>query len=61
MNFLFGPALGLIFSSTNLWSLNFTVFDQRLSADINRLLESNLLILDEAAFSEVLLALFLLL
>merc|ERR1712058_138020 len=61
MNLLFGPALRLIFSSTDLRSLNITILDQWGSTDLDSLIESNLLVFDETALSEVLLTLLLLL
>merc|ERR1719250_381501 len=61
MFLLLGPALRFILSPTNLRSLNFTVLDQGFSTNIHCLLESNLLVLYEAAFPEGLLTLFLLL
>merc|ERR1711970_382308 len=61
INLLLGPALRLILSSANLWSLNITVLYKRGSADLNGLIESNLLIFNETALSEVLLTLLFLL
>merc|ERR1711935_1007577 len=61
MNLLLCPALGLILSSANLRSLDITVLYKRSSADLNSLIESNLLILNETVLPEVLLALLLLL
>ena len=61
MNLLLGPALRLILSSTNLGSLDITVLHKRSSADLNSLVESNLLVFNETALSVVLLALLLLL
>merc|ERR1712020_477941 len=61
MFLLFGPALGFVLSSADLRSLNITVLDQRGSAYLDGLVEGNLLVVDEAVLSEVLLALFLLL
>merc|ERR1712142_49367 len=61
MNLLFGPALRLIFSSTDLRSLNITILDEWGSTDLDSLIESNLLVFDETALSEVLLTLLLLL
>merc|ERR1719384_1956239 len=61
MHLLLGPALGLVLSAADLRSLNVTVLDQRSSADLDCLVESNLLVLDETTLSEVLLALLLLL
>merc|ERR1712027_193747 len=61
MNLLLGPALRLVFSSTDLRSLDITVLDKRSSTDLDSLIESNLLVFYETALSEVLLALFLLL
>lgn len=56
-----GPALRLVFGSTDLRALDITILDQRSSANLNSLVEGNLLVFDETALSEVLLALFLLL
>merc|ERR1719414_85139 len=61
MDLLGSPALGLILSAADLGSLNVTILDQRSSADLDSLVEGNLLVLDETALSEVLLALLLLL
>jgi len=58
---LLGPTLRLVFSSTDLWALNITVLHKWSSADFNSLIEGNLLVFNETSFSEVLLALFLLL
>ena len=61
MNLLLGPALGLVFCSANLRSLDVTVLHKRSSADFNSLVECNLLVLNETALPEVLLALLFLL
>merc|ERR1719167_482624 len=61
MDLLFGPALRLIFSSTDLRSLNITILDKWGSTDLDGLIESDLLIFDETALSEVLLTLLFLL
>merc|ERR1711902_185072 len=61
MNLLLGPALRLVLSSADLRSLNITVLDQRSSADLNSLVECNLLVFNETALPKVLLALLLLL
>ena len=61
MLFLFSPALGFIFSSTDLRSLDITILDQGGSAHLDGLIEGNLLVVDEAVLPEVLLALLLLL
>merc|ERR1719312_1842479 len=61
MNLLLGPALRLILSSADLRALNITILHKRCSADLDRLVESNGLVLDEAGLSVVLLALLLLL
>merc|ERR1719464_1794035 len=58
---LLGPALGLVLSAADLGSLNLAILDQRSSADLDGLVEGNLLVLDETALPEVLLALLLLL
>jgi len=61
MDLLLGPALGLVLSAADLRSLDVAILDQRSSADFDSLVEGNLLVLDETAFPEVLLALLLLL
>jgi len=61
VNLLLGPALRLILSPADLRSLDITVLHKRGSADLNGLVESDLLVLNETALSEVLLALLLLL
>merc|ERR1711962_249688 len=61
MFLLLSPALRFILSPTNLRSLNLTILNQRFSANVHCLLDSNLLILNEAAFPKVLLTFFLLL
>merc|ERR1719516_319905 len=61
MNLLFGPALRLIFSSTDFRSLKITILDKWSSTDLDSLIESDLLIFDETALSEVLLTLLFLL
>merc|ERR1719309_113707 len=61
MFLLLGPALGFVLSSADLRSLNVTVLDKRSSAHLDGLVEGNLLVVDEAILSEVLLALLLLL
>merc|ERR1740128_335206 len=61
MNLLLGPALRLIFSSANLRSLDITVLHKGSSADLNSLIESNLLVFNKTALPVVLLALLLLL
>merc|ERR1719308_596322 len=61
MLLLLGPALRLILSSADLRALHITVLDQRSSAHLHGLVESNLLVVDEAVLPEVLLALLLLL
>ena len=61
MNLLLGPALGFVLGAADLGALNVTILDQRSSADLDSLVEGNLLILDEAVLPEVLLALLLLL
>ena len=50
MNLLLGPALRFIFSSADLRSLNITIFYKRSSADLNCLIDCNLLILYETTF-----------
>merc|ERR1712012_1328102 len=61
MDLLLGPALGLVLGTADLGSLNVTILDQRSSADMDSLAEGNLLVLNETALPEVLLALLLLL
>merc|ERR1711874_220911 len=61
MFLLLGPALRFVFSSADLGSLNVTVLDKGSSAHLDGLVEGNLLVVDEAVLSEVLLALLLLL
>merc|ERR1712145_41644 len=61
MNFLLGPALRLIFSSTDLRTLNITILDKRGSTDLDSFIESNCFIFNETALSEVFLTLLLLL
>jgi len=61
MDLLGSPALGLVLSAADLGSLNVTILDQRSSADLDSLVEGNLLVLDETALPEVLLTLLLLL
>ena len=52
MLLLLSPALRLILSSTDLRSLYSTVLDQRSSADLDCLVESNFIIINEATLSE---------
>jgi len=61
MFLLLGPALGLVLSPADLWALDIAVLHQRGSADLDSLVEGDLLVLDETALPEVLLALLLLL
>merc|ERR1719209_2288031 len=61
MLFMFGPTLRLILCSTNFRSPNGTVLFKGLSADLNSLIEGNLLIINETVLSEVLFTFFLLL
>merc|ERR1712241_892737 len=61
MYFLLGPALRLILSCTDFRSLDITILDKRLSADLNSLIEGNLLIINETILSEVLFTFFFLL
>merc|ERR1711863_9910 len=61
VNLLLGPALGLVLRPADLGSLDITVLHQRSPADLNSLIESDLLVLDETVLPEVLLALLLLL
>merc|ERR1712032_843936 len=55
MDLLLGPALGLVLSAADLRSLNVAILENRSSADLDSLVEGNLLVLDETALSEVLL------
>merc|ERR1712183_746241 len=61
VHLLFGPALGLVLSPADLRALHVTVLHQRSPANGGSLVEGNLLVLDEAALPEVLLAVLLLL
>merc|ERR1719435_510312 len=61
MNLLLGPALRLVLSPADLRSLDVTVLHQRGPAHLRRLVEGDLLVLDEAALPEVLIAVLLLL
>merc|ERR1712131_299238 len=60
MNLLFGPALRLIFCSTNLRSLNITILDKWSSTDLDSFIESNCFIFNETVLSEVFLTFLLL-
>merc|ERR1719341_3114208 len=61
VNLLLGPALGLVLSPADLGALYVAVLHQRGPADGGCLVEGDLLVLDEAALPEVLLAVLLLL
>jgi len=61
MNLLLGPALRLVFSPADLGALHVAVLDKGSSADLDCLVEGDLLVLYEAALPEVLLTLLLLL
>ena len=61
MDLLLGPALGLVLGCTHLRSTSVTILDQGSSADLDSLVERNLLVLDETVLSVVLLTLLLLL
>jgi len=61
MFLLLGPALALVLGTADLRSLNIAILHKRSTADSNGLVESNLLVFDEAVFPEVLVTLFLLL
>jgi hypothetical protein len=61
MFFLLGPALALILGTADLRSLDIAILHKRSTADSDGLVESNLLVFDEAVFPEVLVTLFLLL
>merc|ERR1719239_227114 len=58
---LLGPALGFVLSAADLRSLDVAILDQRSSTDLDSLVKRNLLVLDETALPEILLALLLLL
>merc|ERR1712128_385154 len=55
MNLLLSPALRLVLSPTNLWTLNITILNQRCPAYLHSLIESNLFILYEAGLPVILL------
>merc|ERR1719234_1962772 len=61
VNLLLGPALGLVLSPADLGALHVAVLHQRGPAHLGRLVERDLLVLDEAVLPEVLLAVLLLL
>ena len=61
MFLLLGPALTLILGPADLRALNITILDKGSSANLDSLVESNLLVVDEAVLSEVLLTFLLLL
>merc|ERR1719184_347570 len=61
VHLLLGPALGLVLSPADLGALHVTVLHRRGPADSGCLVEGDLLVLDEAALPEVLLAVLLLL
>lgn len=61
MFFLLGPALTLILGPTDLRALDVTILDKGSSANLDSLVESNLLVIDETVLSEVLLTFLLLL
>merc|ERR1719397_1345014 len=61
VHLLLGPALRLVLSPADLGALHVTVLHQRSPADGGCLVEGDLLVLDEAALPEVLLAVLLLL
>jgi hypothetical protein len=61
MDLLLGPAFRLVLSPADLRAGDLAIFNQRGTADLNSLIEGNLLILDEAILSEILLAFLLLL
>merc|ERR1711863_258362 len=61
VNLLLGPTLGLVLRPADLGSLDIAVLHQRSTADLNGLVEGDLLVLDETILPEVLLALLLLL
>merc|ERR1739847_149315 len=54
MLLLLGPTLRFILSCANLRSLDITILDKRSSADLNSLIEGNLLIINETVLSKVL-------
>merc|ERR1719150_3648027 len=61
VHLLLGPALGLVLGAADLGTLHVAVLHQRGAADLDGLVEGNLLVLDEASLPEVLLAVLLLL
>merc|ERR1712024_260644 len=61
VHLLLGPALGLVLGAADLGTLHVAVLHQRGAADLDSLVEGDLLVLDEASLPEVLLALLLLL
>merc|ERR1711863_79292 len=61
VNLLLGPTLGLVLRPADLGSLDITVLHQWSPADLDSLVEGDLLVLDETVLPEVLLALLLLL
>ena len=61
MDLLLGPALRLILSAADLRALDGAILDKRSTADLDSLIEGNLLVLNEAVLPEVLLTLLLLL
>merc|ERR1711973_812376 len=61
VHLLLGPALGLVFGPADLGALDVAVLDQGGPANLDGLVEGDLLVVDEAVLSEVLLALLLLL
>ncbi len=61
MDLLLRPALRLVLRAADLGALDVAVLDKRRAADLDSLIEGDLLVLDEAALAVVLLALLLLL
>ena len=61
VHLLLGPALGLVLGAADLGTLHVAVLHQRGAADLDGLVEGDLLVLDEASLPEVLLAVLLLL
>ena len=61
VDLLLGPALGFVLGPADLRSLDVTVLHKRGPADLSSLVEGNLLVLNETAFPEVLVTVFLLL
>jgi len=61
MFFLLGPALALVLGTADLRSLDIAILHKRSTADLDSFVESDLLVFNETALSEVFITLFLLL